>query len=56
MALARAAGAQTLDFKAEDIYDRIHKLTHGRGRMRGIKTSSTPSAIPSSRRNGFWKD
>ena len=29
--LARAAGAQTLDFKAEDIYDRIQELTHGRG-------------------------
>jgi hypothetical protein len=29
MALARAAGAQTLDFKAEDIY--IQELTHGRG-------------------------
>ena len=31
MALARAAGAQTFDFKAEDIYDRIQELTHGRG-------------------------
>ena len=31
MALARAAGAQTLDFKAEDIDDRIQELMHGRG-------------------------
>jgi threonine dehydrogenase-like Zn-dependent dehydrogenase len=31
LALAREAGAQTLDFKKEDIYDRIQELTHGRG-------------------------
>lgn len=31
MALARAAGAEVLDFLAEDIYDRIQELTHGRG-------------------------
>src|ERR1700755_2436566 len=29
--LARAAGAITLDFKEEDIYDRIQELTKGRG-------------------------
>jgi threonine dehydrogenase-like Zn-dependent dehydrogenase len=29
--LARQAGAQTLDFKKEDIYDRIMELTKGRG-------------------------
>jgi threonine dehydrogenase-like Zn-dependent dehydrogenase len=29
--LARSAGAITLDFKNEDIYDRIQDLTHGRG-------------------------
>jgi threonine dehydrogenase-like Zn-dependent dehydrogenase len=29
--LARAAGAETLDFLEEDIYDRIQELTHGRG-------------------------
>ena len=29
--MARAGGAQTLDFKHEDIYDRIMELTHGRG-------------------------
>jgi threonine dehydrogenase-like Zn-dependent dehydrogenase len=29
--LARTAGAETLDFKQEDIYERIQELTHGRG-------------------------
>lgn len=29
--LARQAGAQTLDFLEEDIYDRVQELTHGRG-------------------------
>jgi threonine dehydrogenase-like Zn-dependent dehydrogenase len=31
LALAQAAGAETLDFKEEDIYDRIMELTRGRG-------------------------
>jgi threonine dehydrogenase-like Zn-dependent dehydrogenase len=31
LALARKAGAVTLDFMEEDIYDRIQELTHGRG-------------------------
>nr|WP_294507586.1 zinc-dependent alcohol dehydrogenase [uncultured Rhodopila sp.] len=31
LAMAREAGALTLDFKAEDIYDRIQDLTSGRG-------------------------
>ena len=29
--LARAAGAQTLDFHKDDIYERIQDMTHGRG-------------------------
>lgn len=29
--LARAAGAEILDFRKEDIYDRIQDLTSGRG-------------------------
>jgi len=29
--LARDAGAITIDFMAEDVYDRIQELTHGRG-------------------------
>jgi len=29
--LAHQAGAQTIDFMAEDVYDRIQELTHGRG-------------------------
>jgi threonine dehydrogenase-like Zn-dependent dehydrogenase len=31
LALARQAGALTLDFKEEDVYDRIQDLTNGRG-------------------------
>ena len=31
LALAQASGATTLDFKKEDIYDRIQELTNGRG-------------------------
>jgi threonine dehydrogenase-like Zn-dependent dehydrogenase len=31
LALAQAAGAETLDFRQVDVYDRIMELTHGRG-------------------------
>lgn len=31
LALARAAGAETLDFRADEIYDRIQDMTEGRG-------------------------
>ena len=31
MALARASGAETIDFMKEDVYERILDLTHGRG-------------------------
>jgi len=31
MALARRSGAETLDFMAEDIYDRLQEMTRGRG-------------------------
>src|SRR6201991_994097 len=31
LALAEASGAMTLDFKKDDIYDRIQELTNGRG-------------------------
>lgn len=31
LALARSAGAETIDFRAEDVYDRIQDLTAGRG-------------------------
>jgi threonine dehydrogenase-like Zn-dependent dehydrogenase len=31
LALAAAAGAITIDFMKEDVYDRIQELTHGRG-------------------------
>ena len=31
LALAKAAGAEVLDFLEEDIYDRIMEMTHGRG-------------------------
>ena len=31
MALARQSGAEVLDFRREDIYDRIQEMTKGRG-------------------------
>jgi threonine dehydrogenase-like Zn-dependent dehydrogenase len=31
LALAREAGAETLDFMKEDVYERLMELTHGRG-------------------------
>jgi threonine dehydrogenase-like Zn-dependent dehydrogenase len=31
LALARASGAETLDFMEEDVYGRIQEMTHGRG-------------------------
>ena len=31
LALARASGAETIDFKEEDVYDRMQALTQGRG-------------------------
>jgi threonine dehydrogenase-like Zn-dependent dehydrogenase len=31
LALAEASGAITLDFRKEDIYDRLQEMTHGRG-------------------------
>jgi threonine dehydrogenase-like Zn-dependent dehydrogenase len=49
LALAQAAGAITLDFHEEDIYDRIMELTHGRGADAcidavGTEASATGSA------------
>ncbi|MBV9555978.1 MAG: glutathione-dependent formaldehyde dehydrogenase [Pseudolabrys sp.] len=52
LALARQAGAQTLDFLAEDIYDRIMELTHGRGAdacIDAVGTEADPSASLDSR-------
>ena len=43
--LAEASGAITLDFKVDDIYDRIQDLTGGRGRMHA-STRLVPSLIP----------
>ena len=46
--LARGAGAQTIDFKAEDVYDRIQELTQGRGADACIDAVGTePSTIAS---------
>ena len=39
LALAQASGAVTLDFRKEDIYDRIQEMTNGRG--------ATPASMPS---------
>jgi threonine dehydrogenase-like Zn-dependent dehydrogenase len=47
LALAREAGAVTIDFAAEDVHDRINELTHGRGAdacIDAVGTESEPSA------------
>ena len=31
LAMAEQAGAITIDFRKQDVYDRIQELTHGRG-------------------------
>ena len=52
LALARAGGAETLDFMAEDIYDRIMELTKGRGAdacIDAVGTEADPSASVDSR-------
>ena len=63
--MARAAGAETLDFASVDIYDAIQQRTHGRrgvcvhparrrpppGERRQRRTVGTPKARPHSRRN-----
>jgi len=47
--LAQASGAITLDFKKEDIYDRIQEMTHGRGADGCIDAVGTEPDI----RSGF---
>ena len=42
MAMAKAAGAEVLDFMKEDIYDRSQELTSGRG-ADAASTRSAPS-------------
>jgi threonine dehydrogenase-like Zn-dependent dehydrogenase len=49
LALASASGAITLDFKKEEIYDRIQDLTHGRGADACIDAVGTEPDI----RSGF---
>jgi threonine dehydrogenase-like Zn-dependent dehydrogenase len=52
LALARDGGAETLDFMAEDIYDRIMELTRGRGAdacIDAVGTEAEPSASLDSR-------
>lgn len=48
LALARQAGAETLDFMKEDIYERIQELTHGRGADACIDAVGTEPAPMSS--------
>jgi threonine dehydrogenase-like Zn-dependent dehydrogenase len=46
LALAREAGAETLDFREDDIYDRIFEMTHGRGADACIDAVGTePSTV-----------
>jgi threonine dehydrogenase-like Zn-dependent dehydrogenase len=47
LALAKVAGAITIDFGAEDVHDRINELTHGRGAdacIDAVGTESEPTA------------
>jgi threonine dehydrogenase-like Zn-dependent dehydrogenase len=47
LTLAQTAGAETLDFKKEDIYSRIQELTHGRGAdacIDAVGTEASPAA------------
>jgi threonine dehydrogenase-like Zn-dependent dehydrogenase len=48
LALAQAAGAETLDFMQEDIYDRIMALTRGRGADACIDAVGTEPATTAS--------
>jgi threonine dehydrogenase-like Zn-dependent dehydrogenase len=52
LALAREAGAETIDFMKEDVYDRIMELTKGRGAdacIDAVGTEAEPSASLDSR-------
>jgi threonine dehydrogenase-like Zn-dependent dehydrogenase len=52
LALAREAGAETIDFMQEDVYDRIMELTKGRGAdacIDAVGTEAEPSASLDSR-------
>lgn len=48
LALARAAGAETLDFREEDIYERIRDMTRGRGADACIDAVGTEADASSS--------
>ena len=44
LALARQAGAETIDFMAEDVHERINQMTHGRGADACIDAVGTEAA------------
>jgi threonine dehydrogenase-like Zn-dependent dehydrogenase len=47
LTLAQTAGAETLDFKKDDIYSRVQELTHGRGAdacIDAVGTEASPAA------------
>ncbi len=48
LAMARAAGAETLDFMQEDVYDRVMELTRGRGADACIDAVGTEPATTAS--------
>ena len=48
LALAREAGAETLDFMDVDVYDRIMEMTHGRGADACIDAVGTEAAVTAS--------
>ncbi len=51
LALAKDAGAETIDFKTTDVYERIQELTHGRGAdacVDAVGTEASPTATADS--------
>jgi len=48
LALAKQAGAETIDFMQEDVYDRLQELTHGRGADACIDAVGTEAATTAS--------
>ena len=60
LAMAKAAGAETLDFMKEDIYERIQELTNGRGADACIDAVGTEphttASFDSVRRPGEGRD
>jgi len=48
LALAKAAGAMTIDFRVEDVYEKIQDMTHGRGADACIDAVGTEADVTAS--------